>query len=85
MAGRRVFYGWPYYAWSAGFDATKRDRVYTEFLRKQGPRKMYHLLKENGISNVGYDSAVRQAQFIKRPNNRCMPLIFPRCMRTDKV
>ena len=22
MAGRRVFYGWPYYAWSAGYDAS---------------------------------------------------------------
>ena len=29
MAGRRVFYGWPYYAWSAGYNASKRDRVYT--------------------------------------------------------
>ena len=28
MAGRRVFYGWPYYAWSAGYDASKRDRLY---------------------------------------------------------
>src|SRR6266478_6149221 len=30
MAGRRVLYGWPYYAWSAGYDASKHDRLYTE-------------------------------------------------------
>ena len=36
MAGRRVFYGWPYYAWSAGYNASKRDRVYTELVREQG-------------------------------------------------
>ena len=28
MAGRRVFYGWPYYSWGAGYDSTKRDRAY---------------------------------------------------------
>ena len=47
MAGRRVFYGWPYYAWSAGYDASKRDRLYTECSRAEDPWKVYHLLKEN--------------------------------------
>ena len=40
---------------------------------------MYHLLKENGIKYVGYDNAVRQANFIKTTESRsCMPLIFQR-------
>src|SRR6266404_4227126 len=61
MAGRRVFYGWPYYAWSAGYDASKRDRVYTELFENRDPWKVYHLLKENGIKYVAYDNAIRQA------------------------
>jgi sugar lactone lactonase YvrE len=72
MAGRRVFYGWPYYAWSAGYDASKRDKVYMD------PSKVYRLLKENGIKYVGFDGAVRQAQFIKRPNEQLYATYFPK-------
>jgi DNA-binding beta-propeller fold protein YncE len=78
MAGRRVFYGWPYYAWSAGYDASKRDRVYTELFENRDPWKVYRLLKENGISYVAYDNAIRQAQFIKRPNQELYATYFPK-------
>ena len=84
MAGRRVFYGWPYYAWSAGFDAAKRDRVYTELFESKDPWKVYHLLKENGIKYVAYDNAVRQAQFIKRPNQEVYSTYFPKVYENDK-
>src|SRR5205807_2207890 len=78
MAGRRVFYGWPYYAWSAGYNASNRDRVYTELFENKDPWKVYHLLKENSISYVAYDNAVRQAQFIKRPNQELYATYFPK-------
>jgi DNA-binding beta-propeller fold protein YncE len=78
MAGRRVFYGWPYYAWSAGYNASNRDRVYTELFENRDPWKVYRLLKENGISYVAYDNAVRQAQFIKRPNQELYATYFPK-------
>jgi DNA-binding beta-propeller fold protein YncE len=78
MAGRRVFYGWPYYAWSAGYDASKRDRVYTDLFENRDPWKVYRLLKENGIKYVGYDNAIRQAQFIKRPNQELYATYFPK-------
>jgi DNA-binding beta-propeller fold protein YncE len=77
MAGRRVFYGWPYYAWSAGYDASKRDRVYTELFESRDPWKVYRLLKENDIKYVGFDGAVRQASFIKRPNEQLYATYFP--------
>ena len=78
MAGRRVFYGWPYYAWSAGYDAGKRDRVYTELFENRDPWKVYRLLKENGINYVGFDGAVRHAQFIKHPNEQLYSTYFPK-------
>jgi DNA-binding beta-propeller fold protein YncE len=78
MAGRRVFYGWPYYAWSAGYDASKRDKVYTELFENRDPWKVYHLLKENGIKYVAYDNAIRQASFIKRPNQELYATYFPK-------
>src|SRR6266700_3098711 len=43
MAGRRVFYGWPYYSWGAGYDATKRDRLYVDLFENRDPWKVFHL------------------------------------------
>ncbi|PYK46605.1 MAG: hypothetical protein DME53_01960 [Verrucomicrobia bacterium] len=84
MAGRRVFYGWPYYAWSAGYDASKRDRVYIELFENKDPWKVYRLLKENGIKYVGFDGAVRQAQFIKRPNEQLYAAYFPKVFEDSR-
>jgi DNA-binding beta-propeller fold protein YncE len=84
MAGRRVFYGWPYYSWGAGYDATKRDRLYISLFESRDPWKVYHLLKENGIKYVGYDNAIRQAQFIKRPNQELYATYFPKVYDADK-
>jgi DNA-binding beta-propeller fold protein YncE len=84
MAGRRVFYGWPYYSWGAGYDATKRDRLYIELFQSKDPWKVYHLLKENGIKYVGYDNAIRQAQFVRRPNQELYATYFQKVYDADK-
>ena len=84
MAGRRILYGWPYYAWSAGYNASKYDRLYTELFEGKDPWKVYHLLKENGIKYVAYDNAVRQGQFIKRPNDQLYATYFPKVFEDPK-
>jgi DNA-binding beta-propeller fold protein YncE len=84
MAGRRVLYGWPYYGWSAGYNASKHDKLYTELFEGKDPWKVYHLLKENGISYVAYDNAVRQGQFIKRPNDQLYATYFPKVFEDPK-
>src|SRR6266480_3515865 len=76
MAGRRILYGWPYYAWSAGYNAGKYDRLYAELFESNDPWKVFRLLKENGINYVAYDNAVRQGQFIKRPNEQLYATYF---------
>jgi DNA-binding beta-propeller fold protein YncE len=76
MAGRRVFYGWPYYAWSAGYDASKRDKDYLELFQSRDPRKVFRLLKENGINYVAFDNAVRRGEFVKRPNEQIYSTYF---------
>jgi sugar lactone lactonase YvrE len=78
MAGRRVFYGWPYYSWGAGYDASKRDKLYMDLFENRDPWKVYRLLKENGIKYVAFDGAVRQASFIKRPNEQIFATYFPK-------
>jgi DNA-binding beta-propeller fold protein YncE len=78
MAGRRVFHGWPYYGWSAGYDASKRDKVYLDLLESKDPWKVFHLLKENGISYVAFDNAVRRGEFVKRHNEQIYSSYFPK-------
>ena len=78
MTGRRVFYGWPYYSWGAGYDASKRDRLYIDLFENRDPWKVYRLLTENGIKYVAFDGAVRQASFIKRPNEQVYATYFPK-------
>ena len=85
MAGRRVFYGWPYYSWGAGYDATKRDRLYIELFETRDPWKLFHLLKENGIRYVAFDGAVRGAQFIKRPNEQLYATYFPKVYDDSRI
>jgi len=76
MAGRRVLYGWPYYGWSAGYNASKHDRLYTELFESKDPWKVFHLLKENGISYVAFDGAVRRGEFVKHPNEQIYAKYF---------
>jgi len=78
MAGRRVFYGWPYYGWSAGYDATKRDMIYLDLFESKDPSTLFRLLKENGISYVAFDNAVRHNEFIKQPNEQVYATYFPK-------
>jgi DNA-binding beta-propeller fold protein YncE len=84
MAGRRVLYGWPYYGWSAGYNASKYDRLYTDLFENKDPWKVYHLLKDNGIKYVVYDNAVRQGQFIKRPNEQLYATYFPKVFEDSR-
>jgi sugar lactone lactonase YvrE len=78
MAGRRVFYGWPYYGWSAGYDSTERDGVYRELFENKDPSKVFQLLKANDIAYVAFDNAVRHGDFIKRPNEQIYARYFPK-------
>jgi DNA-binding beta-propeller fold protein YncE len=84
MAGRRILYGWPYYGWSAGYNAAKYDRLYTELFESKDPWKVFRLLKENGIKYVAYDNAVRQGQFVKRPNQQLYATYFPKVFEDNR-
>lgn len=35
LAGRKIFFGWPYFAWSVGFDTNKRGQVIDNIFRSQ--------------------------------------------------
>jgi len=84
MAGRRVFFGWPYYAWGHGHDARKRGRVYAELFESRDAWKVFHLLKQNSIRYVAFDNAVRSAQFINRSNEQVYATYFPKVFEDNR-
>ena len=84
MAGRRVFFGWPYYAWGHGHDAKKRGRVYAELFESRDAWKVFHLLKENSIRYVAFDNAVRSAQFVNRSNEEVYATYFPKVFEDSR-
>ena len=77
LAGRRIFYGWPSYAWSSGYDTSKRDVVYRELFESRDFRRVYSLLQANHIAYVAFDSGVRHGEFIRRPNEDLYKKQFP--------
>ncbi len=54
LAGRTIFLGWPYFAWSAGYDTNTRLTVMRQMYATEGPAKLCKLLKANHISYVSF-------------------------------
>jgi DNA-binding beta-propeller fold protein YncE len=81
MAGRRLFYGEPYYAWGAGYDTGKRDQIYRRMFESNDPREVFDLLKQNHIDFVAIDDAIRSGGPNARKSNESLyaayfPLVF---------
>jgi DNA-binding beta-propeller fold protein YncE len=80
MAGRRVFYGWPYYAWSAGYRAGDRDGTIRQLWHETNPQALLKLLHDNNISYVAIDDGVRHGEFGTNMNEsvyrKNFPLVF---------
>jgi DNA-binding beta-propeller fold protein YncE len=59
LAGRRIFYGYTYFTWSAGYDLPKREIAYRQMFESKNAHQVFTLLKANGIDYVAFDSTVR--------------------------
>jgi sugar lactone lactonase YvrE len=78
LAGRRIFYGWPSFSWSAGYDTTRRDEEYRQLFENTDPYAVFRLLYKHRIAYVAIDEGVRRGEFIKRPNEELYKLNFPK-------
>lgn len=52
LAGRKIFLGWPYFAWSQGYDTDGRNIIYKSILEAKDKSQACKLLKENNIDYV---------------------------------
>ena len=68
LAGRRLYLGWPYYAWSAGYAAREREQVYRELFALRSPRELVRRLQAAQIDYVAFDDGLRDRGFAPRLN-----------------
>jgi DNA-binding beta-propeller fold protein YncE len=61
LAGRKIFFGYTYFTWSAGYDLPKREAAYRLMFESKNAHQVFTLLKANHIDYVAYDSTVRGA------------------------
>ncbi|MCR5119552.1 MAG: hypothetical protein K6B44_08045 [Lachnospiraceae bacterium] len=59
LAGAMLYYGWPYYAWSAGYDTNYRENICREIYATADPARREALLKSEGIRFIIVDKEAR--------------------------
>jgi hypothetical protein len=60
LTGRPVWYGHPYYAWSAGHDTGTRETDLENLLQSSDPDAFARYAAENGIAYLLVDRAMRE-------------------------
>ena len=54
-----LYYGWPYYAWSAGYDTYSRDRNVKKMYEASSVEELDDMIKEYGIRYIIVDHDCR--------------------------
>lgn len=62
LAGRKIFYGWPYFAWSAGYDTELRKWVAARIYGSHSRSEVLELAQENRIRYVVVDDGIRKSR-----------------------
>lgn len=63
LAGRKIFFGWPYFAWSVGHDTYKRDKIIKAMLNPTDLPTLCKMLEENDIDYISIISDRRSEDF----------------------
>lgn len=59
MGGAMLYYGWPYYAWSAGYDTNTRDRQVKKMYQASSVEELDALIEEHNIRYIIVDHDCR--------------------------
>jgi DNA-binding beta-propeller fold protein YncE len=76
LAGRRIYYGWSYYAWSAGDPVGPREQTYRAILGGTDPAEVVRLLQREGIAYVAIDDGMRTRGFVQSLNEGLFAATF---------
>ena len=70
LGGAMLYFGWPYYAWSAGYDTYGREATVYAMYEASSPAELDELVTKYGIRFIVVDSAVRnREEFIVNEQN----------------
>ncbi len=58
MAGVMMYLGWPYYAWSAGYDTYDRAEKAKEIYTSQDPERVKSLVQQEGITYILFEEGM---------------------------
>ncbi|MBP5463346.1 MAG: hypothetical protein J6Y20_14665 [Lachnospiraceae bacterium] len=61
MGGAMLYYGWPYYAWSAGYDTPGRQEKVTAMYESTSSLELIELVRENNIRFIVVDDDARNS------------------------
>ncbi|MBO4653861.1 MAG: hypothetical protein J5649_11150 [Lachnospiraceae bacterium] len=61
MGGAMLYYGWPYYAWSAGYDTPTRQKNVTAMYEASSQVELMELVMEYGIRYIIVDDEARRS------------------------
>lgn len=59
LGGAMLYYGWPYYAWSAGYDTWGREEIVKQMYEAADSATLEALITENNIRYIVVDREVR--------------------------
>jgi DNA-binding beta-propeller fold protein YncE len=76
LAGRKLYLGWPYYAWSAGYAVGARETEYREMFGTRSARDLLRRLQANKIDYVVFDDGLRGQGFAHRLNQEVFEAHF---------
>ncbi len=65
MGGAMLYYGWPYFAWSAGYDTAGREAEVIAMFGADTPEELRSLIKKNNIRYIIVDQSARTSQWFE--------------------
>ncbi|MDP4179599.1 MAG: hypothetical protein Q8942_00745 [Bacillota bacterium] len=82
LAGRPVFYGHPYYAWSAGYDTNSRENILKTIYSCKDAQELRKLVKDNNISYILVDDGFRNDENAKQLSEQFISSVFKKVWET---
>ena len=78
MSGEMLYCGWPYYAWSAGYDTNDRAAKATEIYTTDSQDRLRALVEEEKITYILFEEGMEFEQNVCREDviARTYPLVY---------
>lgn len=65
LAGRKIFFGWPYFTWSAGYDTNARSRIVEGIYGGKDSGQVKRLVEKGGIDYIVIEDENRKSELYK--------------------